>query len=245
MHDGHRERIRQRIIKEGTDNFEEHQLLEALLFFSIPRADTNETAHRLIDEFGSLAGVLSASREELMNVEGVGETSALLIKLVAGVNRKIALSENKEGVCYDTIGKICRYLANIYVGITVERVYMMMFDNGMKLIDCVRICDGSVNAAVMQPRVMVEKALLKHASAVVVAHNHPNGIAVPSGDDITTTEMLRSAFDLMGIQLIEHIIIAGRSYTPILRSRNLSGIKNDVLNVVGCRITFEEFYKNT
>ncbi len=245
MHDGHRERTRQRIINEGTDSFEEHQLLEALLFYSIPRADTNETAHRLIEEFGSLAGVFSASREELMRVAGVGESSALLINLIAGINRKIVLSENRAAGCFDSMGKICKYLANMYAGVNIERVYMMMFDNGMKLIDCVRICEGTVNAAVMQPRVMVEKALLKHASAVVVAHNHPNGIAVPSGDDISTTEMLRSAFDLMGIQLIEHIVIAGRNYAPIMRNRNLAVMRAGTSNVVSSRPGLEHFYDGT
>lgn len=242
MHEGHRERVRRRIINEGIDNFEEYQLLEALLYFSIPRADTNETAHRLISEFGSLNGVMSASRDDLLRIEGVGESSAILIGLINGINRKIAMSDNKEGVCYDSLGKICRYLSNLYVGISVERVYMMMFDNGMKLIECVRIAEGTVNAAVMQPRIMVEKALLKHASAVVIAHNHPNGIAVPSGDDITTTEMLRTAFDIMGIQLLEHVVIAGRNYAPIMRHRNLDSIKAGVSNFVRSNLNFYNFY---
>ncbi len=243
MHDGHRERLRNRIIKEGPDNFEEHQLLEVLLFFSIPRIDTNKIAHRLIREFGSLAGVLAASRDELMRVEGVGESSAMLINLIAGINRKMALSNNREGQCFDSMGKICRYLSNLYVGINVERVYMMMFDNGMRLIECVQIAEGTVNAAVMQPRMMVEKALLKHSSAVVVAHNHPGGLAIPSGDDIATTEMLRAAFDLIGIQLLEHIVVAGRNYAPIMRSRNFNCMRAGASNSVSNQVGFDRFYE--
>lgn len=241
MHDGHRNRLRQRIINEGTDSFEEHQLLEALLFYSIPRADTNETAHRLIERFGSLAGVISASRDELTHVEGIGESSALLIRLVGGILRKIAVTDNTVRYSFDSIGKICKYLANLYTGVTVERVYLMMFDNSMKLIDCAHICDGTVNSAIMLPRVMVEKALLRRASVVVVAHNHPDGIAVPSGDDIETTEMLRSAFELLGINLLEHIVVAGRSYSPILRQRNLAK-SNNASYIVCSGIPIERFY---
>lgn len=232
MHDGYRERIRRRIIAEGTDGFEEHQLLEALLFYSIPRSDTNDTSHRLMEEFGSLAGVFSASYEELLRVFGIGESSALLIRLIAEINRTIALSENRRGQSFDTLGKICKYLANLYVGINVERVYLMMFDNSMKLIDCARICDGTVNTAIMLPRLMIEKVLLKRAANVVVAHNHPGGVAVPSGDDISTTEMLRSAFDLVGIQMLEHVIIAGKSYAPVMRGRNFEIMKMGLKAVV-------------
>lgn len=242
MHDGHRERIRQRIIAEGTDGFDEHQLLEALLFYSIPRSDTNETAHRLIEEFGSLAGVFSASYEELLRVFGIGESSALLIRLIAGINRKIAISKNRGGQRFASLEKICRYLANLYVGINVERVYLMMFDNGMKLIDCARICDGTVNTAVMLPRLMIEKALLKRASNVVVAHNHPDGVAVPSGDDISTTEMLRSAFDLVGIHMLEHVIIAGNSYAPIMRGRNFESMRVGMKAIVENRYSLKRIY---
>jgi len=245
MHDGHWERIRRRIIAEGTDGFEEHQLLEALLFYSIPRSDTNETAHRLIEEFGSLTGVFSASYEELLRVFGIGESSALLIRLVAGINRKIALSENsREGQCFDSLSKICKYLANLYVGINVERVYLMMFDNSMRLIDCARICDGTVNTAVMLPRLMIEKALLKHASNVVVAHNHPNGVAVPSSDDISTTEMLRAAFDLVRIQMLEHVVIAGKNYAPIMRGRNFENMRVGMNAIVENKYPMINIYDN-
>ena len=141
--------------------------------------------------------------------------------------------DNSPRMVYDSIGKISAYLARLYIGSTREQVYLMMFDNAMRLIDCAYICDGSVNAAVMVPRVMVEKALFRHASAVVVAHNHPDGVAVPSGDDIDTTEMLRAAFELVGIQLLEHIIIAGRSYATVMRQRNMATVHSDVGSLGG------------
>ena len=241
MHEGHRARIRDRIIKEGTDNFEEHQLLEALLFYSIPRVDTNETAHMLIERFGSLANVLAASNEELMSVKGIGESTAALISLIRGISRKIAMSGNTSRQVFDSMGKVCRYLSNLYVGVNVERVYLMLFDNAMHLIDCAHICDGTVNTATMIPRIMVEKALFKRASAVVVAHNHPGGLAVPSGDDIATTDQLRAAFELMGIQMLEHIVIAGNNYAPIMRRRGFT-VRSGQLQVFSTQPDIDEFF---
>lgn len=244
IHDELRQRLRRRLRAEGCAGFDDHQLLEALLFYSIPRRDTNEIAHRLIERFGSLEAVFSASADELMLVDGVGPNTADLIRLISGIRRSIARSGESPRKVYDSITKISAYLANLYVGSTHEQVYLMMFDNAMRLIDCAYICDGSVNAAAMVPRVMVERALFRHASAVVVAHNHPHGLAVPSGDDIETTEMLRAAFELVGIQMLEHIIIAGRSYATIMRQRNMATVKSDP-GGMGCRFgagILENFY---
>ncbi len=244
LHEGHRQRLRRRLRAEGCDSFEDHQLLEALLFYAVPRCDTNETAHRLIERFGSLGAVFTAPAEELMLVEGVGQNSADLIRLVSGIRCRLERPDNSPRMVYDSIGKISAYLARLYIGSTREQIYLMMFDNAMRLIDCAYICDGSVNAAVMVPRVMVEKALFRHASAVVVAHNHPDGVAVPSGDDIDTTEMLRAAFELVGIQLLEHIIIAGRSYATVMRQRNMATVHAEV-GSTGGRLSagiLEHFY---
>ena len=120
----------------------------------------------------------------------------------------------------------------------------MMLDNGMKLIDCARICDGTVNTAIMLPRLMIEKALLKRASNVVVAHNHPGGVAVPSSDDISATEMLRTAFNLVGIHMLEHVIIAGKSYAPIMRGRNFEGMRVGMRAIVENRYPPQSIYNN-
>lgn len=236
--------MRRRLRQEGCENFDDHQLLETLLFFSIPRCDTNETAHRLIERFGSLEAVFSAPTEELTQVEGIGQNSADLIRLVSSIRRRLERPQESSRKVYDSVSKISAYLARMYIGVTREQVYLMMFDNAMRLIDCAYICDGSVNSAVMVPRVMVEKALFGHASAVVVAHNHPNGLAIPSGSDIETTEVLRAAFELVGIQLLEHIIIAGNSYATVMRQRNMATVHSDV-GGLGGRINagvLEHFY---
>ncbi|MBQ9080089.1 MAG: hypothetical protein IJY27_03365 [Clostridia bacterium] len=215
--------MRKRLRLEGADNFEDHQLLEALLFFSVARCDTNDRAHGLIEQCGSLASVFSVSRDELTRVEGIGDNSADLIALVSELTRRIALADVSPRDSYNSVSKIAKYLANLYVGVSVERVYMMLFDNGLHLLDCVHVCDGTINSAVMQPRVMAKKALYSDASVAVIAHNHPRGNAIPSDDDFIATEKLSATFDLVGVQLLEHIVIAGQSYTPIIKQMHMRG----------------------
>lgn len=224
-HEGHRRRLCDKLSGEGLNEADDHQLLEALLFYAVPRCDTNEMAHALIGHFGSLDAVFAASTEELMAVESIGGSSAELIHLVGGIRRRLECPREAARRVYDSISKISTYLARRYVGATHERVYLMMFDNSMRLLDCRCVCYGSVNSAVFQPRLLIECALGQHAAAVIVAHNHPDGIAVPSGDDINTTERLRECFEMVNIQMLEHIVIADNSYAAIMRNRNMALVK--------------------
>lgn len=217
LHIGHRERMKRKFLQYGIDGMEEHEILEILLFYSLPRIDTNELGHILIEQFGSLAGVLNADYEELIKVPGIKENTATLLKLSLGIARKYAISSQKTEEHYDTIEKIGNYLVNMYVGVNVERVYLMLFDNSLKLLDCCWITDGTINATSLLPRVLIEKALNKHASSVVLAHNHPFGMAIPSGDDIAMTHRMDSAFELVGINMLDHIIVAGEKYASVMR----------------------------
>jgi len=117
--------------------------------------------------------------------------------------------------------EIVRFLANRYVGVKEERVYMMLFDNSMRLIDCVKICDGTPNAASLHVGTIIKKALLRDATSVVLAHNHPNGIATPSAEDKAATKDLEHLFNAIGVDLIEHLIIAGQAYTPLIKTMKL------------------------
>ena len=218
-HGGHRKRMKTRFLNEGLDSFAEHEVLEILLFHSVPQRNTNDIAHSLIERFGSLEGVFEADYNDLIQIPYVKESSALLIKLVAAITRRAAIDKEKDVIYFDTVEKIGRYLRALYVSIPCERVYMMMFDNSMRLIDCVHIVDGAVNCASVTTRVMLEKALTRHAANVVVAHNHPNGLAIPSNEDIEISNTLDRVFDLAGVNMLEHIVVAGNKFTPIMRSQ--------------------------
>lgn len=218
MHENHRERMKQRFLTDGIDHFDAHNVLELLLFYSIPQRDTNEIAHALMERFGSLAAVFDAPFDELVSVPGIKEHSATLIKLIPALSRRYAVEKNRTSDALSSIDKIGRYLVNRYVGINVETVFLLLLDNKFGLIECVKVHEGSVNSSAITLRRLVETALFKHASMAVLAHNHPGGVALPSSDDLFTTREVKRAFDLMEIKLLAHIIVAGDSYLDILKN---------------------------
>ncbi len=217
LHSGHRQRLKRRYLDCGVENLSDHEILELLLFYSIPQKDTNSLAHELIDRFGSLRGVLSADVDTLKNTNGIGEHSAILISLLSDVQRRIRLSENVEVQNMNSLSKIGTYLMNYYEGVNEERVTMMLFDNSMKLIDFVLISSGSVNSSSVDCRTIAETALRKNASCVILAHNHPNGLAIPSSEDRLITKNIDAALSVIGVHLIEHIIVGSGNYSPTLQ----------------------------
>jgi DNA repair protein RadC len=215
-HAGHRERMRARFEKEGADHFDSHQLLEMYLFSALPRCDTNEIAHRLIARFGSLEEVFLAEHEDLIQVEGISHRTASTIKLTAAIMRRMAIESYHPPKKYDRFEDIVRYLKSIYTGITVERVYLLLFDNGMKMLDCVLLDEGTVNQANINARKIMEHAIKKNASSVLLAHNHPRGVAIPSSEDIATTNFMYNNLQSMGLTLIDHVIVGKETIMPIL-----------------------------
>lgn len=216
-HAGHRERLRERYDRSGLDDFADHEVLELMLTYAIPRIDVNGHAHRLIDRFGSVAGVLDALPEELCEVDGIGPATARFLTSLPCVFRRYAQNKAEPKEALDTMAKIGEYLHAMYTGITFERVYLLLFDNGMHLIDCCHLDDGVVNSSKVTVRKVAELCLRKHAACAVLAHNHPQGLAVPSGADIEVTHTVDNALEIIGIPLLEHIIVTENSYAPIMR----------------------------
>jgi len=219
VHENHRERMRNRYYVSGFDSFSDHEILEMILYHSIPRGDTNELAHRLIEHFGDFNHVIEAKPDELKNVKGIGESSAMLIKLVEAAVRIYATSFVEVEAQYDTVKKIADFMWPRFFGLDHERLYMLMFNNKMGMIDCVPIADGTVSSASVQTRPIIEKALGKKASSIVLAHNHPHGIAFPSDSDVALTMKLYDGLSLMDIPLLEHLVIAENRFTPIIKTR--------------------------
>ena len=220
MHEQHRQRLKNRFLREGLDNFEPHNVLELLLFFSIPQKDVNETAHELINRFGSVSKVLDADFEDLIEVPGIKEHSATLIKLIPSIARYYMSDSAAPGMMLDTIEKMGEFLVNKFVGASVETVYLVMLDNKLSLIDCVKIHEGSVNSAGLEYSTIAQTASKKKASMIVLAHNHPNGLPIPSSDDKNTTRTLELALQLFSIKLLDHIVVAGDKFMPIIGNSN-------------------------
>lgn len=215
-HAGHRERMRARFSQEGADHFASHQLLEMFLFPLLPRRDTNEIAHRLLERFGSLQDVFLAEHEDLIEVEGISDITASSIKVAAGIYRKMVMESYHPPKKYDHFEDIARYLQTLYTGITVERAYLLLFDNGMKLLDCVLLDEGTVNGANINLRKIVEHAVKKNAACILIAHNHPGGVAIPSSADTATTNFLYNNLQAVGVTLLDHVVVGKDTVMPIL-----------------------------
>ena len=217
LHDGHRQRLIQRFLEEDLDNFEPHNVLELLLFYAIPRKDTNELAHVLIDTFGSLKGVFDAPYEEVIKVAGIGPNTAALLKLVPSLTRTY-YSSDARSVILDTSEKSGEYFLPYYIGQTEEVVRLACLDAGGKVISNQILHRGSANAAEVNLRKIVNIALRNNAMGVILAHNHPGGLPLPSEEDVATTKSIREALMPMGILLMDHIIVAGQDYVSMARS---------------------------
>ena len=220
LHAGHRDRMRERFLQSGGVGFADHELLEMLLFYAIPRRDTNGLAHMLIEEFGSLSGVLEADTDLLCRVEGISMRTAVFLKTVGETACRYTADKfdpQERKTVYDTTEKVVTFLASRYLGVPVERVYLLLFDSAMHMIDCYHVCDGSIVGAGASVRRMAEHAYKKGAATVILAHNHPGGVAFPSQDDMRITRRLYQALEILEIPLLEHYIFAEKTYAPILR----------------------------
>ena len=218
-HEGHRQRMKQRFLKSDLDSFDDLAILEFLLYFAIPRKDTNPIAHHLLDHYGSLAAVLEAPVEELRSVEGVTENAAILLTLVPAVARQHMIRRAHFGEPLTTTTKCGEYLVPRFFGERDEVVWLLCLDAKMVPIDCRLLFRGSVNAANISIRKVVEVALACNATFVILAHNHTSGLALPSREDVVTTERLRTALDAVGILLCDHIIVAGDDFVSMADSK--------------------------
>lgn len=217
LHEGHREKMRDRFIcDKGFENFEDHQILELLLFYANARGDTNPLAHKLIDTFGTLKGVLEARPEQLLAVDGIGKQAATLISMVVPLTRvwyrcamevpdRIGNSREAEDYCL-----------SILAGERTERFYVVSLNAKCKVLGRRKISEGSLSEVSAYPRMVMETALNYNAHSVLLCHNHPGGTCAPSPEDISSTIQLQRLLNGVGILVLDHIIVAGnRTYSMI------------------------------
>jgi DNA repair protein RadC len=215
IHDGHRERMKKRFSEHGLDNFEDHNVIELLLFYALPRADVNPIAHKLIEKFGSLAAVFDAPTDELAKVPGITANTALFIKLIPQVSRRYLMSRTRFEDILDSTEKAGRYLLPHFFAERDEIVYMICLDAKCKVLNCKLLFRGSVNSANVSVRKIVENALLYNSTSVIIAHNHTSGIALPSHEDKLTTRRIENALRAVDIVLADHIIVADDDFVSM------------------------------
>ena len=218
VHKGHRERLKARFLETGLDSFTDVQALELLLFYAIPQKDTNPIAHALLDRFGSLSQVLDAPLEALKKVPGISDHSASLLRLVTELARFYQVDSAQRTEVLTSLDACGRYLVPRFFGRKVETVFLLCLDAKCKVLCCREIGEGSVNAASISVRKVVEAALSANATSVVLAHNHPSGLALPSPEDIQTTRRLAMALSAVEIHLADHIVVADGDYVSMVQS---------------------------
>ena len=216
-HDKHRERLRNRFLN-APDSFEEHELLELILFYSIPRKNTNETAHKLLNRFGSVKGILDANIDALVEIDDVGIYTAIYIKALAKLVSKYGIREKKSDGLLKSPAELSNFLRSLYIGTQNESSYILLFDNSKRLIICEKIGEGFSMEHNISLRKAVSSALNNNATSAILVHNHPNGKAFPSGEDIHATNKAKMILEALGVVLMEHFIIANDECRPIINA---------------------------
>lgn len=208
-HEEHRRRVRKEFLANGfSDATPPHKILEMLLFYSIPRKDTNKIAHALLNRFGSISGVVNATPTKLMSVDGIGENSIALIKLLIPVFRHYKSSSVEKSNAPASMNSICDYIMAKYIGFTKEIFAVTSFNAKGEIVGFDTLNSGDVAYVGLSTRNFVEKVLERKATSVVISHNHPTGTALPSPSDVQTTKRIAALLATLGITLLDHIIVS-------------------------------------
>jgi len=221
LHNDHRKRLRKRFLN-APEAMEKHELIELLLTFCIPRKDTNPTAHRLLNRFKNISGILDAQIKELQLIEGLGEVSCSFLKLIKSIIRiyleekvdKVDKKEDKK-LTIDDVGSL---LAAKFVGIEEENVGVAIFNFKKEIVFCDLAENGSLSFVNIDLKKLVSLAIDYNASYIILAHNHPTGIALPSREDIKTTIQITDIFQNLGIVVLEHFIFCENDSIALFKS---------------------------
>ena len=224
MHEGHRERVREKFRQTGLNGFSSHEILELLLFYASPRGDTNPTAHRLMERFGTLSAVLEAPYEELIAVEGVGDVSATLLGLMPELFRRYAADKASKITVMDSVDAVVNYLRPRFFGLTTEHIGMLCLDISGRINNFSFLSDGSLKLAQLDVRKAAQVALRNNAESVILAHNHPGGLPNPSRADLNTTQTLVHTFRAINIRVTDHIIFSDDDYFSMSQCERFSSI---------------------
>ena len=216
LHQAHRQRLRERYEATGFEGFSQHEVLELLLFYAIPRRDVNPLAHRLIRRFGSLSKVMDAPIDELTAVDGIGPAAAQYLKIFPDITRLYLIDRQVSAKTLDTHRKVRDFLQPHFAGLSHERLYVLLLDNGLHPLACECISEGTIAAVRTSFREITELAIKYRATAVILAHNHPGGVPHPSEADKALTLSLGQFLEALDISLIEHFIFTDKTCVPFL-----------------------------
>ena len=206
LHEGHRAKVKERFLETGFSGFSEHQIVELMLFYVYAQADTNEIAHRLINHYGSLAGIFDASYDDLIENGKLPARAAFLFKMVPAL--LTVYHDSKSHLqSYDNVEKLKKLFEPYFIGLDHEEFRVACFDSSLRLNACLLINKGTLTGSSVDMRGIVEAAIRSKATSIAIAHNHPKAQPLPSTDDLRVTNVIKSTMNTIGIKLLDHIII--------------------------------------
>lgn len=224
-HTGHRERMKAEFLARGLEGWPDHRVLELLLFYTIPQGDVNDLAHELVERFGSLAGVLDASVEELKKVKGVGDHTAVFLRMLPAVLGRYQGARTRLSAIINSPEEAYAWLEPYFFGARNEMVYVLCMDGKRQVLGVRKVAEGSIELAEVNTRRIAEEAIGLRAVQIYVAHNHVSNLAIPSQADWLTTDTLRGALRPIGIELIDHLVFVDGDMVSLKDSEHLKGLQ--------------------
>ena len=212
VHKDHRGRMRKKFRDNGFAGFADHEILEMLLYYSVPRRDTNPLAHKILDKYKTLANVFDASPEDLMHEVGVSEVTAPLLSMIPKLSKVYETTKWERSVCLNNTEMLGEYAVSMFKDSQNEEFALICLDANRCVHWSGAIIKGTIDRTEAYPRVVVDEALKHKATKIIFAHNHPSGTLAPSVDDKNATEVLVKILKGIGIEVLDHIIVSGNRY---------------------------------
>lgn len=230
IHEGHRSRMKQMFLKHGFNAFTDIEKLEFLLYYAFAQKDTNPIAHKLLDTFGSIDKVFEAPYSELIKVEGIGSHAAILIKTILEFASSYGQSKCSSSIGSSATAK--EFCLNLFKGKSVEEFYVICLATNNKVLDCKMISRGTASEVPINIRDITNLSLTNSCERIILAHNHPKGIARPSDEDIAFTSRILYSCIINNIEVLDHIVVSNQEAFSFEESKILSTLKYDVVRKI-------------
>ncbi|MDD4797029.1 MAG: DNA repair protein RadC, partial [Eubacteriales bacterium] len=210
------------------DSFQPHEVVELLLFYAIPRRNTNELAHALMAYFGSLSRIFNAPMEDLMAVPGIGQNAAVFLSMLPKVWRLYRQDSSRTASALDTYQRAGEYAVDLFIGRAREGLALLTLDASCRLLRDHMLHEGTVNEVTVHPRLIVETVLRDNASQVLLAHNHPGGSLKPSNADLLFTRRVALALAPIDVDVADHLIVCDDRFFSLAHAGHMEKIYKEV-----------------
>jgi DNA repair protein RadC len=215
--DGHRARMRERLLKAGPEALADHEMLEMVLFLALPRRDTKPIARALLVRFRSFSRAIAAPIADLRGIDGLGEAGAAALKTVQAAALRLARAELVDQPLLSSWDRLMDYLNAAIAREPVEQFRVLYLDTRNRLLADEAQARGTVNHTPVYPREVVKRAMELHATAMILVHNHPSGDPSPSAADVEMTREVQRAAATLSVLLHDHIIVGNGRWTSFRR----------------------------